>query len=772
VKQAWRHALLAGLCAGLAASAAGAGPAIPLSRAAPVLLLGAAVLALGRPARETTWSPAAAWLAAVAALAALAGVSLGSARLDAIDAGALQARAGAPLKLRATVDSLPREADEGVEAEIETPLGRALLIAPHGSEGIAPGARLSLRGRAAPPPEWRAAMLRARGIASVVEAEWAVPAGRPRGGAKGVVDAVRDRAERALGRGMPEREVALARGFVLGQDDRIDPATREDFKRSGLAHLLAVSGQNVILLCLLAWPLLALCGLTLRPRLLALLALIALYVPLTGAGPSIQRAGAMGAAGLVAALAGRPRSRWYALLLAATVTLAVNPRAASEVGWQLSFAAVIGIFCWSHRIAGLLDGGAAPGTPRRALAEGIAMTVAATLATAPLSAHHFETLSVGALPANVVALPAVAPAMWLGMLAGMAGQLPWLPVEPLNWLGSLCLAYLAQVARWFGSPGWAVLELRLDGPLRLAGAYALLAAAVETCLLVARRRAGAEPGRRAGLRPRRLALTAAALVLPALALTIGDGTGRAEPLPPDALAVRVLDVGQGDAILLDPPGGEPVLVDAGPPGAGVARRLRELGVERLAALVLTHDQSDHAGGAPELLSALPVGRVVQAAGGDELARLARARGAEPLRLAEGEELRSGELRLSVLWPPRELLPAPSEDPNRLSLVMVAEWRHFSMLLTGDAEAAEVPIDPGPVDVVKVAHHGSADEGLAPLLERVAPKLAVVSVGENTYGHPSPEALAALRAEAVPLARTDESGELAIEADAAGWSLTG
>ncbi len=92
----------------------------------------------------------------------------------------------------------------------------------------------------------------------MIEAETATSAGTPRGGAEGAVDAVRERAERALGRGMPEREAALARGFVLGQDDGIDPATREDFKRSGLAHLLAVSGQNVILLCLLAWPLLAL----------------------------------------------------------------------------------------------------------------------------------------------------------------------------------------------------------------------------------------------------------------------------------------------------------------------------------------------------------------------------------------------------------------------------------------------------------------------------------------------------------------------------------
>ena len=117
---------------------------------------------------------------------------------------------------------------------------------------------------------------------------------------------------------------------------------REDFQRSGLAHLLAVSGQNVMLLALLVLAAGALLGAGLRARLLTALALIAVYVPLAGAGPSIQRAGVMGAAGLVAALAGRPASRWYALGLAAAVTLALNPRAAGEPGWQLSFAAVVG----------------------------------------------------------------------------------------------------------------------------------------------------------------------------------------------------------------------------------------------------------------------------------------------------------------------------------------------------------------------------------------------------------------------------------------------
>src|SRR5690349_11900771 len=142
---------------------------------------------------------------------------------------------------------------------------------------------------------------------------------------------------------MPPREGELARGFVLGEDERIDEATKEDFRRSGLSHLLAVSGENVTLLALLAMPVLGFLGIPLRERLFWMLGLIAVYVPVAGAGPSIQRAGVMGAIGVLAVIGGRRASRLYALALAAVVTLAIDSSVAADIGWQLSFAAVLGI---------------------------------------------------------------------------------------------------------------------------------------------------------------------------------------------------------------------------------------------------------------------------------------------------------------------------------------------------------------------------------------------------------------------------------------------
>jgi competence protein ComEC len=587
-------------------------------------------------------------------------------------------------------------------------------------------------------------------------------------------DAIRERAADGLGRGMPPREAALARGFVLGADEGIDAQTEEDFRRAGLSHLLAVSGQNVTLLALLAMPLLAALGIPLRERLLWVLGLILVYVPLAGAGPSIQRAGVMGAAGVLATLSGRRASRLYALSLALLVTLAIDPGIAGDVGWQLSFAAVAGIFVLGAPIRGAIAARIGAAGWRRALAEGTAVTIAATLATAPLIAFHFETLSTTTLLANVLAMPAVAPAMWLGMAGAAASQVPGLPVEVPNVLDALLLGYVAQVAAWCGRPSWAEAHVSLGG-VGLVSAYLMLAAAVAGAFLLARRRrlARARRPRRARFPPQRpkarpaqavFLVVLTALMAVVLLATVA-GRGGAPAGPPPGFRIEFLDVGQGDAILLQPAGAPALLVDGGPAGAGLEAELEEAGVERLAAAVVTHDQSDHAGGIEELLGRFPIERLVYARLGREPLASARAAGALPARVAAGSELRCGGLRLEVLWPPRELLSGPQAgaDPNQLALVLLARWHDFSMLLTADAEAEAVPIDPGPVDLLKVAHHGSDDAGLATLLDRVRPSLAVISVGAgNPYGHPTAATLATLAAHGVRTLRTDRDGEIVID----------
>ncbi|HEX8689346.1 MAG TPA: ComEC/Rec2 family competence protein [Solirubrobacterales bacterium] len=563
---------------------------------------------------------------------------------------------------------------------------------------------------------------------------------------------LRDRAGEALGRGMPAREAALARGFVLGDDEGIDARTIDDFRRAGLSHLLAVSGQNVALLALLAMPLLAAFGLSLRARLGWLLGLIVVYVALAGAGPTIQRAGVMGALSVLATLSGRRASRLYGLIVAAIVTLAIEPRIGADVGWQLSFAAVLGILALAAPLRRTFAAWIGPGAVRRALAEGAALTISATLATAPLIAHHFGELSTTTLVANLLVVPAVAPAMWLGMLAAAGGQVPGFPLEALNSVNALLLGYVAQIAAWCGRPNWASVEVRV-GPMSLVASYLVLAAAAAAVTRLARRRR------------RRISLPVALALLGVALVWAGGGEPRTLGPPGAGLRVAVLDVGQGDAILLQPASGSAVLVDTGPPGADVAAKLRAAGVERLGAAIVSHDQADHVGGLAELSREMPIGTLLYAVASRRTLATARAAGAVPRGLAAGSELRSGPLRLEVLWPPRELLDGShrSEDPNGLSLVLLLRWHGFSMLLPGDAEAEAVPLDPGPVDVLKVAHHGSEDAGLDGLLDRIGPAVAVISVGEdNPFGHPTAATMATLAEHRIRRFRTDRDGTVVLQ----------
>ena len=709
----WRFAVLGGLAAGLAASSI----ASPGARGSPGTLLGLAAIA-GAALAFTPWPRGGGrWLKAalVALAAAVAGLSLGAMRLAAIDGGALAGPVGRAATARGFVTAVPHRSDGDVTVRIQTADGRLALSAHEPVEDLPIGAEVVATGTLAAPPPWEADYLARYGIRELLRARSIELTGSRRGGLSGVVDGIRARADSALERGTPDSEAALLRGFLLGEDDRIDPATVEDFKRSGLAHLLAVSGDCVMLLALLGACLLALLGVGLRSRLVAIGVLIAIYVPVTGASPSIQRAGIMGVAGVIALLAGRPRWRWYAVLLAAALTLLLNPRSITDPSWQLSFAAVIGILLFARPVRDLIlqpgdvEGGTGRSPVRRAFAEGAGVTIAATVTTAPLFAHHFGAVSLAALPANLLALPAVAPMMWLGMLASILGQVPGIPVEPLTALAGLLAAYVAQIAHWLGGPDWAQVGIQLPTWPAVAAAYATLGTGAVSLLAFLRRRRGAVGPPR---RPRR-ALAAGVLLAALLGLWGGSAPGAGRPTP--GLRIIVMDVGQGDAILLDPPGGGPILVDGGPPGDELAEHLESEGVASLAAAVVTHDQSDHVGGMEELLyEGFPIHRLIYARPARDFLRAANLAHVRALAVSEGSEIDSGALRLEVQWPSQAVLESPGSDPNQSALVLLARWHSFSMLLTADAEAQDVPLDPGPIDVLKVAHHGSDDAGLGAL----------------------------------------------------------
>jgi competence protein ComEC len=683
--------------------------------------------------------------ALVVAAAVLAGAVVADARLAALDRTLLGTRLGHVGVERVTLLERPRRTRFGgrtaivrvdrERVQMRTSARVRWPAADVGAELAVEGALARLgRGDA-----W----LRPRNVHAVLHAERLVVTGRARGGLAGAVDAVRRRAERALDHALPPPEAALIRGMVLGQDDALPEAMRDDFQTAGLAHLVAASGQNVMLLCALAFGLSAVAGVGLRARLAAALVLIAAYVPLAGAGPSIQRAGVMGAAGVAATLAGRPASRAYSLLLAAIVTLALNPRAVEEPGWQMSFAAVAGIMVLARPIVTGLRRRGAPA----ALAEAAALTVAATIGTAPLIALHFERTSLISLPANLLAAPVVAPVMWLGMAAAAVGQLSAAAAAPFTAVAAYPLAFLA----WLGEASAGVPAAEIAVPAALVAAGCSFGA---VAILWPRAR-----------RPAPVAAVAATL----LAGLLLQAPARA-PAAPDGLRVTFLDVGQGDATLIQHRSTS-VLVDTGPPEGGIVARLRRAGVGRLDLLVVTHAQADHDGGAAAVLGAMPVGLVLDGRDGvreplgERMAAEARRRAVAVVPPEAGQTLRAGAIELRVLSPAREPPEAHAgADPNQRAIVAEARVGAFRMLLAADAEADVLALlDLGRVDVLKVPHHGSDDPGLPAVLERVRPRLAAIQVGaHNTYGHPVAATVRALRAIGATVYRTDRDGSIRLE----------
>ena len=713
----------------------------------------------------------------------IAGAGIGVARIEAEDRSTLLARAPGPFEGTVLLVEAPRPSPFGSRATLEVS-GRAgegervMAYADRdqrwpagagaGLEFEAAGSLRRPRSKPGADFDWPA-YLRRRGIAVELNLYRLRATGRRRSGLLGAIDAARRRAERGIDAGLSRSHAALARGMVLGQDEGVSESLREDFRRSGLAHILAVSGQNVILLCALALPFLMVSGAGPQARAAVMLGLIAVYVPLAGAGPSLQRAGVMGAAGLVAIGAGRPSSRWYALLLAAAATLALNPRVAADPGWQLSFAAVISILAIGRRMRKALSGLPGP------LAEGIALTVAATIGTAPLLGHHFGTVSLSGLPANVVAMPAVAVTMWLGMLGAAIGQLaeaPPLLAGPALALASLlslpnglCLAFIEGVAARFAEAPGAAVALPLDRPAAVAGAYTAAAAAALLTVKLAPRLEPWVTSARAAFRRLPARQRGPVVAGSAAALALGSLWMLSPPAPPSKLTVSYLDIGQGDATLVQSPEGGAILFDGGPPEGQVVRLLRRAGVRRLSAVVATHQSRDHQGGLPEVIEKVPADLYVDGGDGNRdpdflaIAEAAARRGVRRVVPRQGSVLRAPGLTVRVLGPaPRPPGPAP-EDPNPRALVTVVSAGDFDFFLSGDAEGESLIGLPLPdVEAMKVSHHGSKDPALPEVLRRLTPQVAGIEVGEsNTYGHPAPATLAALRAAGVETHRTDLEG---------------
>lgn len=748
------HVLAATLCVGL-------GLALAVRDSHAAFALAAAICALLAVAAGERR------VAFLAVALALAGLWWGSVRLEALDRSVLEAEIGRAALARVEVTGPVRRSEFSVRVPV--------LVLQFGRVEMRERARLELPPERSPPPgavlELVVSVARPRGPEEEGGFDEASYLGRQgihvvlrgdafrvvgsRGGLGRVADSLRRSVARSLAAVPPGERRAVLAGVVLGEDEGLEQDLRERFRASGLYHLLAVSGQNVAYVVagtiVLAWAV----GLPRWMGEIGALGTVAAYVLAVGWQPSVVRAGVAGVLASLAWLASRPRDRWYCLLLGAAVLLAWNPYSLLDPGFQLSFSAVAAIFLLVPRIGRRLEGYPIP--PK--LADIVSLSAACGLVTAPVLWLHFGAVPVYSVLGNALAAPIVAPLLGLALAA--AALHPVLPeaASALVWLDSWLAAYLAFCARLVGGLPHAQ-ATSLEALALLAGAALMVA------LFLWMR----------GQRPRRVAAVAAVGL--ALVVAWRSAPGDRPPPPPEGLRLTMLDVGQGDAILLQVPEGA-VLVDQGPPEAEVADQLEQLGVRRLVVLVLTHPQRDHVGGAGEVIERIPVELIVDpqipvSSEGQEAAlAAARERDVPVVGARSGQRYRLGGLSLHILWPDGEA--SPSDDPNDSAVVLLASFGRVDALLTADAEGnVTVPLRPPPVEILKVAHHGSADPRLPELLRLARPDVALVSVGEgNSYGHPEATTMSAL--ESVPglaLYRSDRDGRVTIETDGERISVSG
>ncbi|MEU4979349.1 ComEC/Rec2 family competence protein [Streptomyces sp. NPDC021969] len=570
---------------------------------------------------------------------------------------------------------------------------------------------------------------------------------------------------------LPTDARALLPGLVVGDTSRVTPELEEAFRETDLTHTLAVSGANftIVLALLLGPPGLAQRSerrglaprLGLRLRTTALLGglLASAFVVVCRPDPSVLRAAACGSVALLALATGRRRSLLPALATAVLLLVLYDPWLARSYGFLLSVLATGALLTLAPRWSAALRRRRVP--PR--LAEALAAAGAAQALCAPVVAVLSARVSLVGVPCNLLAEFAVAPATVLGFAALATAPAAMPLAKSLAWCGGWPAEWIAGIAR----TGAALPGAGVDWPGSWAGAALL--ALVTVAMLAA--------GRRLLRHPWWCGVCALLLILvvvqpPPLARVI-------KGWPPPGWRMVMCDVGQGDALVLAAGEGTAVVVDAGPDPTLVDHCLRSLGISRIPLVLLTHFHADHVAGLPGVLRGRSVGAIEttvleEPADQAEFVRRQAAAGRIPLRhAAAGEQRRSGPLSWQVVWPPPSLpattAPGTEGGPNDASVTLLVRTAGLSLLLLGDLEPPaqrELARSPAAaalngVDVLKVAHHGSAHQDFA-FLRRVAPRLALISCGEdNTYGHPAPGTVAALRARGATVLRTDRDGAVAV-----------
>jgi competence protein ComEC len=553
----------------------------------------------------------------------------------------------------------------------------------------------------------------------------------------------------------------LLPGLAIGDVHALPPSLTDAMKQASLTHLTAVSGANCAVVVALVGTAVGACGGSRGARTAASLSALGGFVVLVTPQPSVLRAAVMATVIVVGGWAGRPARAVPALALAVIGLLVIDPWLARDYGFILSVLATGALLLVSPPLAQRWS----RWLPGR-LAAVLAVPVAAQLVCQPVLLLLTPTLPLYGVPANLVAEPAAPIATVLGLVACLLA--PWWPaaaglIVHLAWLPSAWIAAVARVAA----------SLPLHSIEGLAGGIGIAAVCLATAAVLA---LVVRPSRRSSRLARLVIVGASCLLVGCLAVA-GAGARVGETLVrPTDWTIAACDIGQGDAVLVRSKG-VVALVDVGPDPATLARCLASLRVGRIDLLILTHYDHDHVGGLAAVegrVGTALVGPADDARGGAMADGLARG-GAAVHVATVGDGGHLGDASWRVLWPDSEN-PGGMTPGNERSVTVVFEGDGLRSLFLGDLDerAQTALLDTGRVprvNVVKMAHHGSADQAEA-LYRAAAARLALISCGAgNDYGHPTATALGILAHTGTRVMRTDLQGILLVASDGRGGLRT-
>ena len=587
----------------------------------------------------------------------------------------------------------------------------------------------------------------------------------------------------AIERVLPAPAGGLAAAIVIGLRERVDERLAADFTATGLGHVVALSGWNVAITMAVADRFAKRFPAKRRRPLLIVVAIT--YGLFAGASASVIRASFMAAAALIGAASGRPGSGAVALSHAVLALMVLDPAIAADTGFRLSALATAGLLAKSQRWS---ENATAFGErlPRQLrtgwsfIGADVAVSLAAQAATLGLVIALFGRVAVWSIPLTLLIAPLIAPATAAAILATFAGELvrilpPQLAIVPS--LLALPATALFSAAAWIAQIGAHLPAGGIEVPREATLSIGLALGTVGIWLLLrdepqSTRRQADEEAASSSPATGRLAFGIALLIAVSALTSLGSAA------PRGSLRITTLDVGQGDAILVEV-SGRRMLIDGGPDPSRLSAELDQIipaWDRRIDLLVASHPHEDHLAGLPKLLDRYRITSVIgsEDRGGGPAASswreiLQRSR-ISYHQVFTGDRLQLGAARLSVIWPDKTYLSLPPGNDGRAlndrSIVLRLDIPGFSALFTGDIESdidARVIRNIGaPVDFLKTPHHGSKGSTSRALLDVLDPRVSVVSVGvKNTYGHPSAETLQRLGERGAAVERTDLNGTVTI-----------